>query len=702
MAPLRALARQVEGGTGDIVTAAVIDHPPASSVEGTPVSSLESEVLRIQRLIGAKDFAAALEASARLAATAPDNRDVLYFMAVAQRYLGHIPDSLDTLARLEKRHPGFSRAYQERGHCCLAAGNPGAAIEAYLAAVNINVALPASWKALELLFGSAGRAEEAKMAADHVAKLASLPQVVVTARSLFADGDIGMAERIIREYLIAHPNDIEAMRLLAQIGMRLDVYDDAEFLLESVLVFAPDYHLARHDYIEVLLKRHKSLKALEEAQKLLKVDPDNRSYRTIYAGACVSLGAYDRALAAYQDLLAATPRAPGIHLSIAHVLKTLGRQQDAIDSYRAATKAAPGYGDAYWSLANLKTYRFTDEEIACMRREEARDGATLVNRYHLSFALGKAYEDRADYAQSFRYYELGNALKKSELRFRLEPIERNARVQKAICTPEFLAARRGYGCARADPIFIVGLPRSGSTLLEQILASHSQVEGTMELADIPRLVHGLQGRHYEESRPRYPALLAGLSAEQCARLGEKYLADTRIYRTVKPFFIDKMPNNFRHIGLIQLILPNAKIIDARREPMACCFSNFKQLFASGQEFTYGIEDIARYYRLYVDLMDHWDRVTPGRILRVQHEEVVEDLEGNVRRILDFCGLDFEPACLEFYRTERSVRTASSEQVRQPIFKEGLDHWRHFEPWLGPLRSALGSLAPGADATAVGG
>ncbi len=314
-----------------------------------------------------------------------------------------------------------------------------------------------------------------------------------------------------------------------------------------------------------------------------------------------------------------------------------------------------------------------------------------VDRYHLCFALGKALEDRGEFAESYRYYERGNALKKAEIRYRPEPVERNTRLQKEICTREFFAARRGVGCDSPDPIFIVGLPRSGSTLLEQILASHSKVEGTMELADIPRMVQGLAGREPDDAEPRYPRVLAEMKPEDFLRLGRKYLADTRVYRTGKPFFVDKMPNNFRHIGLIHLILPNARIIDARRAALACCFSNFKQLFASGQEFTYGIDDIARYYRTYAELMEHWDAVLPGRILRVQHEEVVEDLEGNVRRLLQYCGLDFEPACLEFYKTERSVRTASSEQVRQPIFREGLDQWRNFEPWLGPLKAALGPL-----------
>jgi hypothetical protein len=349
----------------------------------------------------------------------------------------------------------------------------------------------------------------------------------------------------------------------------------------------------------------------------------------------------------------------------------------------------PSFGDAYWSLANLKTYHFTDEEIAGMRAHEAERTTALIDRYHLCFALGKAHEDRRLYAQSWRYYERGNALKREESRYRASIIETNTARQIETCTREFFAARSHFGVKDPDPIFIVGLPRSGSTLLEQILASHPRVEGTQELSDVQRMVLDLQGRDHDLDNPRYPGVLRQMDAAQFLRLGEKYLRDTRIYRTDKPYFIDKMPNNFRHLGLIRLMLPNAKIIDARREPMACCFSNLKQLFANGQEFTYSTQDIARYYRTYLDLMSHWDKVLPGRVLRVWHEDVVGDLEGNVRRILDFCGLEFEPACVQFHRTERSVRTASSEQVRRPIYREGLDQWRNYEPWLGPLREALG-------------
>ncbi len=655
-------------------------------------SRIEPEVRRIRALMEQGQFAAALAAAEALRAEVPANRDALYMIAVSRRYLGRIGEALAMLAHMEALHPAFSRLFQERGHCYVALRQAEPAITAFLRAVNLNHALPASWKALQTLFRMTGRAADAEMAAGHIAALARLPAEIVTASSMFADGEIQPAETIVRQYLVKHGNHVEGMRLLAKIGMAHGVLDDAELLLESVLILAPDYQAARYDYVRTLLDRQSYVKARQELETLLQAAPANRSYRTAYATTCVGLGEAERGIDLYRELLAETPEAADLHLSVAHALKTLGKREQAIDSYRQAAAMRASYGDAYWSLANLKTYRFTDEEIGRMRAQEAAPATALVDRYHLCFALGKALEDRAEYARSFEFYERGNALKRSEIHYRPGPIERNARLQQALCTPEFFAARRGVGCRSADPIFIVGLPRAGSTLLEQILASHSQVQGTMELPEIPRIVNELRGRELDEADPRYPAVLAELGPADFLRLGETYLANTRVYRHGKPFFIDKMPNNFRHLGLIHLILPNAKIIDARRSPVACCFSNFKQLFAAGQEFTYGIEDIARYYRSYVGLMDHWNAVLPGKILRVQHEDVVADLEGNVRRLLEFCGLEFEAACLEFYKTDRSVRTASSEQVRQPIYKEGLDQWRHFEPWLEPLKIALGAHA----------
>jgi hypothetical protein len=327
-----------------------------------------------------------------------------------------------------------------------------------------------------------------------------------------------------------------------------------------------------------------------------------------------------------------------------------------------------------------------------MREGLRAPGTALPDRYHLAFALGKALEDRGDYAESFACYAQGNLLKKSEIRYRPEATESDAALEMRYLTAEFFGRRGQTGHEDPSPIFIVGLPRAGSTLIEQILASHSHIEGTMELADIPRMVMHLRGRAFEGSEPRYPRVLASLSDEELSALGRQYIDDTQVYRSGKPRFIDKMPNNFRHIGLIHSILPKAKIIDARRAAMACGFSNYKQLYAHGQEFSYSLEDIGRYYVSYVKLMHHWDAVLPGRVLKVQHEDLLKDLEGQVRRMLEFLELEFEPHCLDFHRTERSVRTASSEQVRRPLSAEGTQQWRNFAPWLTPLQDALGPLA----------
>jgi len=651
---------------------------------------VEQEVQRIRELLKLRQLAPALRAAEALLVTVPENRDVLYLRAVAQRLAGDIPAALDSLAALERLHPRFSGLYQERGHCHVALRQAPEAIDAFLRAVNINPALPASWRVLETLYRMTGQTQQAQQAAEHVATLGQLPSEIVAATALFSDGEIAPAEQLVRDYLRRHGDHIEAMRLLARIGLERDVLDDAQLLLERVLELAPDYDLARFEYAQVLAKRHLFLEARSQSERLLAVDRDNRNYRTLYALALVGLGQHERALEIYRDLLTDAAQPADLHLSIAHSLKTLGATEAAVAEYRAAADARPGYGEAYWSLANLKTYRFTDEEIDRMRAAESAPATATVDRYHLCFALGKALEDQQEFAQSFEYYSRGNALKRAASAYDAQQLEAGARLQREVCTRALFARHAGSGASAPDPIFIVGLPRSGSTLIEQILSSHSAVEGTQELADLPRMVNGLQGRETPDGRAAYPGALARMTAQDCRRLGEQYLRDTRSYRaTGRPRFIDKMPNNFRHVGLIHLILPNATIIDVRREPMACCFSNFKQLFAQGQTFTYGLEDIARYYRTYLELMRHWDEVLPGRVLRVHYEDVVEDLEGSVRRLLAHCGLELEPACLAFHRTARSVRTPSSEQVRQPIYRAGLEQWRHYERWLAPLRTELG-------------
>jgi tetratricopeptide (TPR) repeat protein len=656
-------------------------------------ASVELEVQRIRGLVQGRRFGEAATAAGSLRALYPENRDVLYLLALAQRHVGRFPDALETLADMERHHPGASRLYQERGHCYVALKDAPRAIEAYESAVRINPALPDAWGMLERLYKMVGDDPQRQVAAAHATKLKSVPPEVITATGMFCEGDLTAAEKLIRAFLLRHGDHVEAMRLLARIGVARDVLDDAEVLLAAALKMAPDYIELRRDYACVQLDRHKHAEASAQLDNLLKLDPKNIDYRTLRATAAVGIGDHEGGIRGFADVLADiqpnSRLAADLHLSIAHSLKTLGRRDESIDEYQKAIKVRPNFGDAYWSLANLKTYQFSAAEIARLETAEADPATALIDRYHLCFALGKAYEDAADYATSWRFYERGNSLKRAESRYRAELLEQNTANQKQICTREFFVERSGWGAPSREPIFILGMPRAGSTLLEQILASHSQVEGTQELANVPRAVLDLQGYNPDLNDPRYPKCLAAMPVDEFRALGGKYLADTQIYRTGgKPHFIDKMPNNFRHIGLIHLMLPNAKIIDARREPMACCFGNLKQLYARGQEFAYSVEDIARYYRTYLELMEHWDAVLPGRVLRVHHEDVVDDLEGSVRRILDFCDLPFEPACLEFHRTERSIKTASSEQVRQPIFREGLDQWRNYEPWLRPLREAL--------------
>ena len=648
-----------------------------------------AELAQIHALLRARNFAAALAAAEALLAAQPGHRDAQLCVAMAQRGLKRIPEALQTLAALERQQPRFSRLYEERGRCHVELRQAPEATQAFLTAVNLNHALPGSWSMLEGLYRMIGEGNNAAMAGSHVATLRSLPAEIVAATGLFMDGELDAAENLIRSWLLKNGDHIEAMRLLARIGIARRVYDDPELLLAAVLERAPDYRAARQDYAGVLIELHRHEEARRQLAMLLKDDPDSRALRMLDAAALVGLGEHQRALALYERLLLGTPADADVYLSIAHALKTLGKTPEAVGSYRKAATLRPEFGDAYWSLANLKTYRFPAEDLERMRTALAAPATGEVDRYHLCFALGKALEDRGEYAESFRHYELGNRLKHREIRYRPALTEGNTRQQIAVCTSEFFASRSDWGAPAPGPIFIVGLPRSGSTLLEQILASHSQVEGTQELPNVQQIVAALRGREMEPAESRYPRILEQLSAAQFRELGEKYLAETRAYRGGKPLFVDKNPNNFRHLGLVHLMLPNARIIDARREPMACCFGNLKQLFANGQEFTYGVEEIARYYRTYLELMQHWDRVLPGRILRVYHEDVVDDLEGNVRRLLDFCGLPFEPQCLMFHETQRSVRTASSEQVRQAINREGLEQWKHFEPWLGPLRDALG-------------
>lgn len=640
-----------------------------------------------------QEYAAASKDLGVLRGLYPRHRDVLYLLAVSLRCLGRLSEALEVLEELEQHHSMYARVFEERGLCHVAQGAAEAAIMALSKAVTLNPWLPVSWSALHTLYRQCERPHDAAAAARCRAALERLPGAVRTALILFADGEIDAAELLVRKYLREHGAHIEGLRLLARIAMMHDEAHDAEIILEKVLKVAPEYYAARYEYALALLEQRKHRVARQELERLLAADADNHAYRVAYATACARLGDLEQSIVAYRQLASREPGAPEAHLAIGHALKSLGRSGEASQSYRVAASLRSGYAAACWHLAALREFRFDDAELERMIHEESDAGTAQVDRYHLCFAVGKALEGRGEYAQSFRYYERGNALKKRECAYRAEMVEEIARRKITTCTPEFFAARQGWGCPDAAPIFIVGLPRAGSTLIEQILASHSEVDATMELPNISLLVRERNKHVHAPDDARYPGALGELTRDECMRLGERYIRETLEYRLGKRFFVDKWPDNFHDLGFIHLILPNARIVDARRDPMACCFGIFKQLFPSGAgaEFAYSFEDIAGYYRIYLELMRHWDAVLPGKILRIQHEELVTKFSATVRRLLEFCDLRPEPACLEFHKTERAVYTLSAEQVRQPINRDSMCQWRHFEPWLGPLQAALMKL-----------
>jgi len=622
----------------------------------------------------------------------PDEVNSLLVVAVAMRDQGDNKKALKRLQALLKRAPDFALAQQELGFAYTEAGQLTEAIAALKHAVAIEPKMPASWKLMGELF-LVNKDEKSSAEAINQSLLASsLEPDVIRAAELFKAGKTAQAERLVRRFLMQNPTNVNAIRLLADIGIKIGMLEDAEKLLVRCLELAPEFHVARLNYAHVLNKKEKLAPALAQVDHLLKAQPKKEyAYLLLRASILVKIGNFEQARQCYEYLLSNFEPRAGIALSYAHTLKTIGQQQEAIDAYRQTIELKPSFGDAYWSLANLKTFRFEDSDLEAMRTEIEKPDCTREDHFHLCFALGKALEDRKQFDESFEYYLRGNDIKEKLEQYDADFTADNARRIQAVCTRDFLSASSASGCQAPDPIFIVGLPRAGSTLLEQILASHSLVDGTKELVDIINIVRRLGGRKMKTDVSLYPELLKDLSAAQLEELGQEYIDRTRIQRADAPFFIDKMPNNFFHIGFINLILPNAKIIDARRHPMAACFSCFTQLFAKGQHFTYGLSNIGHYYRTYIDVMDHWDEVLPGKVLRVQYEEMVGDTENQVRRMLDHCDLPFEENCLQFHKTERAVRTASSEQVRQPIYSGALEHWRNFEPHLGELKEALGPV-----------
>ena len=619
-----------------------------------------------------------------------DNAELKYLLVLALRYSKQLDKALFVVKELLDLAPSHARAYQELGHIQFLAGNADDAVFAYQRALEINPALLASLERTEFLLEKMGREHGLIRIRSEIDFVKQLPKPLVSVIDLIGQNKLVKAEELCRSFLRKNPQNVEGMRLLADIGSKLGVLHDAEFLLESALEFEPDHIKARIDYIMILRKRQKFASALEQAKLLLETAPSNVQFKSLCAIELMQTGAYDAALNYFDQILEQVPNDPVTLTTRGHLLKTQGNSAEAIDSYRAVLKNSPEHGEAYYSLGNLKTYRFEDDELDLMIRQEQGDRLRAMDRIYLNFALGKAYEDKGDYESAFSFYQKGNSLKKIQSRYDAEAMRDELSRMRLICDPAFFSEREDWGSDARDPIFVLGLPRAGSTLIEQILSSHSQIDGTSELPNILALSQKLR-RSSNYPVKGYPEVMKSISEAECREFGDSYIEETKIHRQGAAYFIDKMPNNFRHIALIRLILPNAKIIDARRDPMGCCFSGFKQLFAEGQEFSYSLEDIGNYYVDYIKLMDHWDKVLPGFVLRVNHEDVVDNLEQEVRRILNFCGLPFEESCLRFYETERNVKTPSSEQVRQPIFRDGVDQWRKFERWLDPLKNALAEL-----------
>jgi tetratricopeptide (TPR) repeat protein len=654
-----------------------------------PSGNLATALAHGQRLLAASPALAEAQAEAILEAI-PGCAPALLLLGQARLRKGDASGALTVLAELARAQPGWAEAHYELGLASAASGDSGKAAAALRRAGGLGHG--GAWRALgdQLTLAGDGTGADAAYA-EAIRTSVHDPELMQAAQAL-CDQQLAAAERILRERLKRAPTDVAAIRMLAEVAARLGRYSDAEALLERCLELVPGFLAARHNYAVVLNRQNKAAELNREADLLLQAEPANPAFRTLKAAALARLGEFDAAIAVYEEVLKAFPDHVKVWLSLGHAQKSAGRQAEAVAAYDRAVALMPSFGEAWWSLANLKTYRFGAEQVAAMRAQLERADLGDEDRLHLEFALGKALEDAGDWAGSFGHYAQGNRLRRRQVAY--DPADLGGLVErsKALFTPEFFAAREGQGDGAADPIFVVGLPRSGSTLIEQILASHSAVEGTQELAEIVAMARSLgQGRRRGEA-PAYPDVLAELAPERLRALGAEYLERTRIQRkTGRPLFIDKMPNNFAHVGLISLILPNAKIIDARRHPMAVGFSAFKQHFAAGQNFSYDLEELGLYYRAYAALMDHFDEVLPGRVHRVIYERMVEDTEGEVRRLLDHCGLPFEPGCLRFFENDRAVRTASSEQVRKPIFRDAVEHWRNYEPWLEPLKAALGPV-----------
>ena len=614
--------------------------------------------------------------------------DTLYLASVSARYLKKFEKSMEYIQRLLLKAPDMGRAYQELGHINRDMGNEQKAITHYRQACELNPALLASWNSLYKYFSDNKNKPAADHAFDQINKLKSLPGILLYVEQILNEGRLGLAENKLREFLKKNPTHTYAMSLLAEIANRLGYFNDAEFLLEKAVSFRPDDGDLRMKFATILRKKQKFAKTIEQVNILCEKFPDNPIYKAQKASEIMQNGGHEEAIEILEDLIKKNPYNFSTFTSKGHAEKTLGRSDQAIESYKSAYKIKPDHGEAFFSLANLKTYSFSNSELDSMRDQVKRVDLSLRDKAYFHFALAQGCEVIGSYDEAFHHLEQGNKIKNDQSLYSIERMDKELQLQEDICNDDFFKNLGGGGHNTEDPIFILGLPRAGSTLIEQILASHSMIDGTLELPNILSIAQSLRGEDIYGKLGNYPKSLESLSLHQRETFGKDFIKDTRLHRNDAPKFTDKMPNNFRHIGLIHLIMPNAKIIDARRYPLDCCFSMFKQLFAQGQEFTYGLEEAGSYYNSYVKLMNHWDSVLPNKILRVNNEDVIDDLDGQVKRILDFLELPFEEECISFHETDRLVRTASSEQVRQPINKKGMGRWKPYAKHLKPLLESL--------------
>jgi len=656
-----------------------------------PTGTLDIAMQHAARLLDA-DPALAAEQAQEILNAVPNHPPAVLLLATARRRSGNAQGALEILDPLVKAQSRWAAAHFERGVTLAAVGEGDDAIQALRRTVQLKPDHPEAWRVLaDHLMATGDEAGGDAAYARHVQASTKDP-LLQQAAAAMVKNDVAAAERLLKAHLKTAPTDVAAIRMLAEVAVRCDRAAEAEKLILRCLELAPGFTAARYNYAVMLHRRNDSPGALVQIEQCLRAEPANPSYRNLAAVTLSRVGEYQRSSAIYAKLLAEYPDNAKVWLSYGHVLKTEGRLDDCIGAYRKSIDLQPAFGEAYWSLANLKTFRFTEADLWEMEAQLALPEITDADRWQFHFALGKAFEDAGDFKWSFEHYAKGNALYRDAHPYSADMNTKRAKRLKTKFSHEFFSERAGSGCDAPDPIFIVGMPRSGSTLLEQILSCHSAVEGTMELPDIMTMARDLSEQADAEEIVVYADVLASKSATELREMGELYIERTRVQRkTDRPYFIDKLPNNFIHVGMIHLVLPNAKIIDARRYPLGCCFSNFKQHYAIGQNFSYDLDDLGRFYHDYVDLMAHFDAVLPGRIHRVFYEDTVKDTENTVRQLLDYCGLGYETDCLRFFENKRAVRTASSEQVRQPIFKEGTTHWQNYEEWLDPLKVALGPV-----------